>query len=160
MATTEPRRRTTADRIAAGFARWVAGSSDKRLESVMRSPVRSTMLNQIFRAMPAHLDRERAASLNTVVEFRIGGRRGGGHDRYQVAFADGRCSTSKGGERKPAFALTVSGTSFLRLVAGSVTAMDLMGRGALGVEGDITVGMQLMNVFRIPTPPSASATQA
>ena len=38
------------------------------------SPARSRVLGQIFRAMPAHLDRARAANVNTLLGFRIGAR--------------------------------------------------------------------------------------
>ncbi|MGZ6576088.1 MAG: hypothetical protein ACXVHJ_34420, partial [Solirubrobacteraceae bacterium] len=99
------RRRWLADLKAEALAWWVRTASDQKLRSVMRSRRRSVLLWAIFRTI-----RQRAqpdTRLNAVVEFRILGRRDGGTDRYQLAFINGRCMTSRHNRSKPALTLTV-----------------------------------------------------
>jgi hypothetical protein len=76
-----PRKRWFPDLKAEALAWWVRRASDQTLQSVICSRLRGVLLWQVFRAI-----RQRAqpdTHLNTVVEFRITGRRDGGIDRYQ-----------------------------------------------------------------------------
>jgi putative sterol carrier protein len=142
------RRRWFADLKAEALAWWVRTASDQSLRSVMRSRRRSVLLWAIFRTI-----RQRAqpdTRVNAVVEFRIAGRRDGDIDRYQLAFADGRCMTSGHNGRKPALTLTVEPVAFLRLVAGTASPQRLFIAGRLKVHGDLILALALPATLRIP----------
>src|SRR6266849_1191778 len=87
--------------VAAGFARWVAGSPPERLERAMRGRRRSVLLNGIFRAMPGQFRGGEEGGLEAVVHWKIRGRRDGGVDIYEVAIAGGRCRTTRRPKLEP-----------------------------------------------------------
>jgi hypothetical protein len=138
------------DLKAEALAWWVRSSSERRLQSVMRSRLRSVLLWQIFRTM-----RQRARPdprLDAVVEFRISGRRDGGVDCYQLILTDGRCRTSRGGKRRPASTLELEPVAFLRLVSGAASAQRLWLAGKLRLRGDLMVTLDLPATLRPPAP--------
>ncbi|MGZ6575618.1 MAG: SCP2 sterol-binding domain-containing protein, partial [Solirubrobacteraceae bacterium] len=87
-----------------------------------------------------------------VVEFRILGRRDGGTDRYQLAFINGRCMTSRHNRSKPALTLTVDPVAFLRLVGGTASPQRLFIAGRLKLRGDLILALALPATLRIPRP--------
>ncbi|HUO72776.1 MAG TPA: SCP2 sterol-binding domain-containing protein [Solirubrobacteraceae bacterium] len=142
------RGRWFADRKAEALAWWVRTASDQRLGSVMRSRRRSVLLWAIFRTI-----RQRAqpdTRVNAVVEFRIADRRDGGTDRYQLAFTNGRCMTSRHNGRKPALTLSVEPVAFLHLVGGTATPQRLFIAGKLRLHGDLILALALPATLRIP----------
>jgi SCP-2 sterol transfer family len=142
------RRRWFADLKAEALAWWVRTASDQRLGSVMRSRRRSVLLWAIFRTI-----RQRAqpdTRVNAVVEFRIADRRDGGTDRYQLAFTNGRCMTSRHNRRKPALTLTVEPVAFLHLVGGTASPQRLFIAGKLRLHGDLILALALPAALRIP----------
>jgi hypothetical protein len=132
------------------FARWVRRGSDERLGSVMRSPLRGILLWQIFRTIRQRFDRDRAARVEAVVEFRIGGRRSRLVARYQVAVAGGSCTTTRRGNRTPTVTLNIEPVPFLRLVAGAASAPSLLLSGKLSVSGDLLLAARLPRLLNIP----------
>ena len=144
------RKRWFADLKAEALAWWVRTASDQRLRSVMCSRRRSVLLWAIFRTIRqrAHPD----TRFNAVVEFRIAGRRDGGIDRYQLAFTNGRCMTSRrNNRRKPALTLTVEPVAFLHLVGGTASPQRLFIAGRLKLRGDLILALALPATLRIPT---------
>jgi SCP-2 sterol transfer family len=142
------RRRWFADLKAEALAWWVRTASDQRLRSVMCSRRRSVLLWAIFRTI-----RQRAqpdTRVNAVVEFRIAGRRDGGVDRYQLAFTNGRCMTSRHNRCKPALTLTVEPVAFLHLVGGTASPQRLFIAGRLKLHGDLILALALPATLRIP----------
>ena len=139
-----------ADFKARLFARWVAGASTPQLERVMRSPLRRMLLWQIFQTMRRRVDPARAAGVDAVIEFRI--RRSGGTpaERAQVVLAGGRCTTSRGGDRRPSVTLDMGPATFLRLVGGASSAPKLMLQGRLWVWGDLMLAARLPELLNIP----------
>ena len=142
------RSRWFADLKAEALAWWVRTASDQRLWSVMRSRRRGVLLWAIFRTI-----RQRAqpdTRVNAVVEFRIEGRRDGGTDRYQLAFTNGRCMTSRHNRPKPALTLTVEPVAFLHLVGGTASPQGLFIAGRLKLRGDLILALALPATLRIP----------
>ena len=132
------------------FARWVAGASTPQLERVMRSPLRRMLLWQIFQTMCRRVDPAQAAGVDAVVEFRI--RRSGGSSavRTQVVIGGGRCTTRRGGERRPSVTLDMGPATFLRLVGGASSAPRLVLQGRLWVWGDLVLAARLPVLLNIP----------
>lgn len=142
------RRRLFADLKAEAFAWWVRTAPDQRLRSVMRSRCRSVLLWAIFRTI-----RQRAqpdTRVNAVVEFGIAGRRDGGIDRYQLAFTNGRCMTSRHNRRKPALTLTIEPVAVLHLAGGIASPQRLFIAGRLKLRGDLILALALPATLRIP----------
>jgi hypothetical protein len=143
-----PRRRWFADLKAEALAWWVRRTSDQRLRSLTGSRLRGVLLRQIFRTIGRRAQPN--PRLNAVVEFRISGRRDGGFDRYQLALADGRCTTSRHGGHRPALTLELEPVAFLRLVGGTVSAQRLLIAGKLKLCGDLMVALALPAALRLP----------
>ena len=139
-----------ADLKAEALAWWVRTASDQRLRSVMRSRCRSVLLWAIFRTIGQRAEPD--TRVDAVVEFRILGRRDGGVDRYQLAFINGRCMTSRHNRRKPALTLTVDPVAFLRLVGGTASPQRLFIAGRLKLRGDLILALALPAALRIPRP--------
>lgn len=116
----------------------------------MRSVLRRLLVWQIFRTMRQRIDPGRAAGVEAIVEWRIGGRRRGGLDRYQLAFAGGRCRLRRGGGQVPTLTLEMDGVGFLRLVAGASGAAWLALGGRLRARGDLALAAQLPRLLNVP----------
>jgi putative sterol carrier protein len=145
-------RRRPAQVMADLFARRVASRSDARLEKAMRGIQRRPVLNGVFRQMPKQLDRERAKSTSAVIEWRIGGRRDGGEDRYQVVIEEGHARSSRKPDREPTVMLKMDAVTFLRLVTGTQTGPALFMTGKLSLDGDLSQATTLQTLFRMPSP--------
>ncbi len=107
--------------------------------------------------MRQRIDARRAAGVDAVVEWRIGGRRRGGVDRYQLAFAGGRCRARRGGRQVPTLTLELDGVGFLRLVAGASGAARLALGGRLRVRGDLVLAARLPRLLNVPRGPAGAA---
>lgn len=143
-------RRRLAEILASIFRRLVAASPDKRLERLMRSWLRRPLLGSIFRAAPSLFRSEAASGLKLVMEIRVGGRRDGGSDSWQLVIAEGRCRSTTSHELKAPVTAEFEGVEFLRFAAGIHSAPDLFMRGKLKVSGDFTQAARLPALFAIP----------
>ncbi len=133
----------------AEVARVLKGVKDAHLRSVMTSGFRPVVLEQVFKRFPEFLDTERAADADLSIGFRIRGRADGGEDRYVVEVRDGTCRISPGGEARDA-TLVLDGAGFLKLVTGHLNPVIGVMRGALKVRGDVSAGLALHKIMRIP----------
>jgi putative sterol carrier protein len=145
-------RRRFAEILATIFRRAVAASPDQRLERVMRSWLRRPLLGSIFRAAPSLFRSEAAAGLKVVIEVRVGGRRDGGSDSWQLVVAEGSCRSTTRHEIQAPITVEFEPVAFLRFAAGIHNAPDLFMRGKLKVSGDFTQAARLPALFAIPGP--------
>lgn len=142
LQTSAPRfhRHWFADLKARALARWVSAAADHQLRRVMSSRLRGPLLWQIFRTIGQRAEPDRR--LDAVVEFRIRGGAGGGVDRYQLMFAEGRCSASRR-RGKAALTLELEPEAFLLLVAGLISPQRLWIAGRLRLRGDMMLALAL-----------------
>jgi putative sterol carrier protein len=136
--------------LARRFVGWVRTAPSERIAEVMRSWRRRPILWAVFRAFDSQLDRAEAAGLDETIEFRIRGRRDGGHDRWQVRIADRRVRARRNGDRDPRLTLEMNAVTFLRLVTGARSAAGLFLRGRIRAEGDLLFATELPDYFRVP----------
>jgi putative sterol carrier protein len=137
--------------LADGFGRLLRDASPKRVEQVMRSPVRKPILDGIFWQMPNQLDVKQAAGLRSSIRFCITGRADGGVDTYQLEVEDGRAWTIHGtGGPDPRLTITVDAVEFLRLASGNSDPMQSYFKGHLQLAGDIMVAAKLAQLFKMP----------
>jgi putative sterol carrier protein len=147
------------ERLAGGLARLVAGSSDERLEQVMRSPIRRVVLDGIFWQMPQHIEARRAAEVSSSIRWLITGRPDGGADSYVLVISNGRCRVTRGStDPEPRLTVTVDGAEFLRLATGNSDPMRSYFSGKIGLQGDIMLLAKLTALFRMPARRAAPPT--
>lgn len=133
------------------FAVSIAVMSDENLEAMVRSPLRLVILDEIVSRMEGEFMPERAHGLEAVFHFLITGRPDGGNDAYQMTIANDTCVTGKTLDAEPKIVLTLDAASFLKLVTGVVTGVDLYIGGKLKIDGAMLMGTRIVNMFNIPT---------
>jgi putative sterol carrier protein len=132
----------------------VAATSGKHMRSVMEGDFRPIVLEEVFRRFPEFIDTGKAADLELIVGFRIGGRPDGEVDRYVVHVRDGACTIETDppeGQRRDA-TITIDGADFLRLALGQLHPVRGVLTGALKVKGDRAKALAL-NAVMIPPQP-------
>jgi putative sterol carrier protein len=133
----------------AQYAVLVRNTPDDRLAAGLHAN-RDLILGQIFAQMADHLDPDTAREAEAVIEWRIGGRDDGGHDRYQVIVTRGTCTIEREGEQEPSAVFTIGPVEFLRLVTGNVNGPELFMTGRITVEGDRMLAAIVQSWFRVP----------
>jgi putative sterol carrier protein len=133
------------------YAALVAEASDEELAEGVRQN-RDVLLEEVFRQMPEHFRTDHAPDLRTVIEWRIGDRQGGGHDRYQLVIEDGSCRAVRDGEAEPVVTFTIGAVDFLKLITGNAAGPMLFTFGRLKVRGDLLLAARLPRLFAIPRP--------
>jgi putative sterol carrier protein len=132
----------------------VATTSGKHMRSVMEGDFRPIVLEEVFRRFPEFIDTGKAADLELIVGFRIGGRPDGEVDRYVVHVRDGACTIETDppeGQRRDA-TITIDGADFLRLALGQLHPVRGVLTGALKVKGDRAKALALNAVMVPPQP--------
>lgn len=143
---------TALDPVDVGRA--LVGVRSDHLQAVMAGGFRPIVLSEIFRRLPDYLDQQKAAELRCTIGFRIGGRPDGGHDRWLVRVADGRCTVepepSAGAEESRDATISISGADFLRLATGHLHPVAGVLRGAMKVRGSRTLALAFNGALDIP----------
>jgi putative sterol carrier protein len=136
----------------AAFVRAVAETPDDQLAAGMADEqVRAVVLDGIFGQMASHFDASKAADTDAVLEWRITGKPGGGHDRYQVVVKGGACTVEKDGAHAPRVTFTLAPVDFLKLVTGNEEGPAMFMTGRLKIDGDVMFAAGVQSLFRIPT---------
>lgn len=108
---------------------------------------REPALDEVFRRMAKRLSPARAGDVEAVVEWRIGGRPDGGHDRFQLAIAGGECHVARDGRAQPDVTFTIGAEDLARLLGGSVRAAALFTYGRMKVDGDVVLAARVPSFF-------------
>jgi putative sterol carrier protein len=137
------------------YARLVRDATDEQLAAGM-SANRELILNQVFAQMADHLDPEATSEAEAVVEWRITGRDGGGHDRYQVMISKGECEIAREGDEPPSVTYTIGPVEFIRLITGNKSGPELFMTGKLTIDGDLMLAAMVQSWFRVPDPPASA----
>lgn len=132
----------------------IASISDEQLEQVMSGPLRRTVLDEIFKRMPGMIDPDAIADTEAVVHFHLLDRpdeHGGGHDEYEVVFANGAAKLSEEPGREATVTIKATPLDFFKLAAGRASGPTMFMTGKLKLEGDLMLASRLASFFRIPT---------
>jgi SCP-2 sterol transfer family len=132
------------------FAQLVKSASDTQIAEVMSGDLRSKVLDEIFRRMPALFRPERAGNTNTVIHWIITGAADGGTDTYELVIADGKCTLSETPAHDPKLAITVGPVDFLKVVSGNGNPVMMFMTGKLKAKGDLALASNIANLFAIP----------
>ena len=133
------------------FAAAIASADPAVLDENMRTEMREVILEGIFQRMPERLDANRAADVDALIEWRIGGSPDGGHDVYQVQIERGSCTVSRGAENpNPRVTLSLGGGDFLRLISGAASGPMMFLTGKLKIRGDLMFAAGVQSLFVLP----------
>jgi putative sterol carrier protein len=132
------------------FARNISKVSDDQLAEAMASPLRPTILNEIFSRMEEHFRADRASNVDAVIHWRIGGGPNGAENRYEVIVRDGELNYTDEPSEEPRVTFKMNGATFLKLVTGNASGPMLFMTGKLKIEGDMMFAPQVQSLFRIP----------
>jgi putative sterol carrier protein len=135
---------------AAEFARSISDVSDEQLAEAMASEMRPTILDEIFSRMEQHFRPERAANVDAVIHWRIGGGPDGSEDHYEVVVRNGSLSYTDEPSEEPRVTFKMDGATFLRLVTGNASGPMLFMTGKLKIVGDMMFAAQVQGLFKIP----------
>jgi putative sterol carrier protein len=133
----------------AEFARLVREATDAQLAAGFAAN-RELILSEAFRRMPEHLDSDRAADVDAVVEWRILGREDGGHDTFQLVIASGNCRLELGRVEQPTVIYEIAPIDFIRLITGNASGPKLFLFGRLKVRGNLLLAARMPALFTTP----------
>lgn len=131
------------------YAALVADASDEDLKRGVAEN-RDLLLGEVFKRMPERFRADKAGDLDAVVEWRIGGRADGGHDRWQLAIRDRGCTLAPEGDDDPTVTLSVGPVDFLKLITGNASGPMLFAFGKLKVRGDLLLAARIQSFFEMP----------
>jgi putative sterol carrier protein len=132
------------------FARNISKVSDDQLAEAMASPLRPTILNEIFGRMEQHFRAERASDVDAVIHWRIGGGPNDAENRYEVVVRNGTLTYTDEPVEEPRVTFKMDGVTFLKLVTGNASGPMLFMTGKLKIEGDMMFAPQVQSLFKIP----------
>jgi putative sterol carrier protein len=130
------------------LARLIGTLSDEELKAGLAKNA-DVLIAEIFRRIPDQVSDE-AKQQDGVVQFKIGGRRDAGSQRWFIVLRDGGCEVGRNLDLKPRVTLSMSELSFLKLVTGNVNPIELFLSRRLRIRGDLVFAARLQAFFEIP----------
>lgn len=128
-----------------------SAARSEELAEALRSD-RDAALDEIFRRMGERFSPARAKGVEAVAEWRVRGRRGGGHDRFQLLMGGGECRVERDGRAKPDVVFTIGAADFARLVSGHAGGAALSTFGRLKIDGDVMLAARVPSFFERGAP--------
>ncbi|HEX6115860.1 MAG TPA: SCP2 sterol-binding domain-containing protein [Solirubrobacterales bacterium] len=132
------------------FARNISKASDDDLRQAMSSPLRPTILREIFSRMEAHFRSEQAGDVEAVIHWRIGGGPNDSENHFEVVVRAGALTYTDEPAEEPRVTFKMDGATFLKLVTGNASGPMLFMTGKLKIEGDMMFAPQVQSLFKIP----------
>ena len=103
-----------------------------------------TSAQEVFDAIPGHVDAEAIKGLNANIQFDLSGEGGG---KWVVGIGDGRVTTEKGTTPNPNVTVMTSTQDYLSIINGETNAMNAFMQGTLKVKGDMALVLKLQSLF-------------
>ncbi|MDQ3940904.1 MAG: SCP2 sterol-binding domain-containing protein [Actinomycetota bacterium] len=130
------------------LAEVVGQLSDEQLAQQIDDLGLDQVLNGVFDGMEEHFLPEKAAGVNSTLQYDI--ETSQGTKQWTVAIADGTCKTSEGPTDDPRLTLQLGIVDFIRLVLGQAQGQQLFMTGKLKLKGDMMFAMQMQTFFARP----------
>ena len=99
---------------------------------------------EIMQAMPAALVPEKAADVNTVVQFDFTGEGGG---QYVMRIHDGTCEIKEGSAPDANMTMIVAASDYVDVVEGRLDGVKAFMSGKIKAKGDIMFMMKMQKMF-------------
>ena len=130
------------------LAELVKGLSDEELRESIKNLGIDEVVRNIFEQMPASFLPEKAAGVNSTIQYNLDTEDGA--KTWTVAFADGTCTTSEGPASDPRLTLNLDLIDFVRLIFNQAEGTQLFMSGKLKLQGDMMFAMQMQGFFARP----------
>ncbi|MCH7587791.1 MAG: SCP2 sterol-binding domain-containing protein [Chloroflexi bacterium] len=102
-------------------------------------------IGSLMAKLPAAFQADKATGVNAVIQFDLGGDRGG---EWYITLADGACTVDEGTAENPKLTINADGQDMLDIFKGDMNAMAAFSSGKLKVSGDLGLSMKLLNFFK------------
>ncbi len=102
-------------------------------------------VGQVFEKMPASFQKDKASGVDVVFQYDISGPDGG---KWYAEIKNSECSVTKGEHNKPTTTIIMSDENFLKLISGSLNAMQAYTSGKLRIQGDIIKSQLIEKLFK------------
>ena len=130
------------------LAELVKELSDDELREQINNLGVDEVLKGVFEGMEQHFLAEKAAGVNSTLQYDIDTDQG--QKQWTVTIADGACKTSEGAASDPRLTLQIDIADFIRLVLGQAQGQQLFMSGKLKLKGDMMFAMQMQTFFDRP----------
>ena len=101
----------------------------------------------IMEKMPGALIPEKAAGVDSVIHFKFSGAEAG---EWNAVIKDGKAEVARGIPHfKPNMTLSADSADFVRLFTGELDPMQAFMQGKIKLQGDLNLGMKLMQMFKM-----------
>jgi putative sterol carrier protein len=130
------------------LAEAIKGMSDDELKESIKAMGLDTTLDQIFQGMQDAFAPEKAAGVNSALQYDI--ETDEGTKTYSVQIADGTCKTAQGPATDPRLTLKLALVDFVRLIFGQADGTQLFMTGKMKLSGDMMFAMQMQGMFKQP----------
>jgi putative sterol carrier protein len=94
--------------------------------------------------MPQRLDPEKAAGVDTSIQFDLSGDDGG---QWYAVIKDGSVSFEEGTMKDPAATIHMSAEDFVAMTSGELNAVNAFMMGKVKVDGDLNTVMKFQSLF-------------
>jgi NAD(P)-dependent dehydrogenase (short-subunit alcohol dehydrogenase family)/acyl dehydratase/putative sterol carrier protein len=102
-------------------------------------------VKKVFERIPEVFQPEKAAGLDVVFQFVIGG---GGGGTWHVKVKEKRCEVKEGAYEKPTTTIKMGDEDFVKMIEGKLNAMSAYTSGKLKVEGDLMKSQLIEKLFK------------
>jgi len=108
-------------------------------------PESQLTVRSVFQRLPAAFQRENAAGVDVVFQFRITGPDEG---QWYATIKDGQCTVEQGAHEKPTTTIIMGSEDFLNMIQGKLNALQAYTTGKLKIEGDLLKAQLIEKLFR------------
>jgi putative sterol carrier protein len=102
-------------------------------------------VKETFEAMAGRFRADKAAGVNAIIQYDIGGDQGG---TWHAVIKDGACTVTPGPATTPNLTLTVSSQDWLDMVGGKLSGQMAFMSGKLKLKGDMGLAMRIGSLFQ------------
>ena len=107
----------------------------------------AAVVRMIFNGMSNSFQPDKAAGVNTVIQYDVTGEGGG---KWHAIIADGKCEVKQGEHASPKLTLTVDAQDWIDMVTGKLNGQQAFMSGKLKLKGDMALAMKMGNFFAAP----------
>ena len=130
------------------LAAAIDGKTDEQINQAITEMGVDATLDRIFEGMTQRFLPEKAAGQSALVQWDI--RVADGVRTYQVNFADGKCSPSRGANAAdPRVTLDLALPDFLRVITGKLAGPQAFFTGKLKLKGDMMFAQVQQQWFKM-----------
>jgi putative sterol carrier protein len=103
-------------------------------------------VKETFDLMPSKFRADKAAGVNAVIQYDIGGDQGGS---WHAVIKDGTCAVTEGAADNPNLTLAMATQDWLDMIAGKLSGQMAFMSGKLKLKGDMGLAMKVGSLFQV-----------